>query len=878
MQQYARIKAKYPETVLLFRMGDFYETFEDDAVTTSRVLGITLTKRGNGTAGEIPLAGFPYHALEAYLPKLLRAGFRVAICEQLEDPKLAKGIVKRDVVEVVTPGVAFSEKVLDQKQNNYLAALALPHAVANGGEIIGFTFVDISTGEFFIGEFAFRELSDQMASIRPSEVLVQKRDFESIQSMLRKSYAGRTVAPLLTKVDDWVFNYDYGYELLLSHFRTQTLKGFGCEQYQIGIVAAGAVMNYLQETQKSNLSHIRRLRPYESSDYIVLDQSTQRNLEITTQLMSGGGEGTLFSLLDRTLTPMGGRLLKQWVSRPLKKLDPIRERLDAVEELSEQSVKLEAIRRILDTIGDLERLTGKICTGRANPREVVQLCSILEVVPSLKAETNGLLSVLHKRIDGELNPLGDLVREIKKAVNDDPPILLSDGGVIRRGYSAELDELRNLSSSGKSWIADLQMKERKRTGIGSLKVGYNRVFGYYIEITNTHKEKIPADYIRKQTLTNAERFITPDLKEYEEKILHAEESIARLESELFNRLRETVAAEAAAIQTDSAAIAMLDVLSSFAAIARKNKYVRPSVTDGDRIEIISGRHPVIESLLPPGERYVPNDTLLDLESHQILIITGPNMSGKSSFIRQVGLIVLLAQIGSYVPAEKADIGIVDKIFTRVGASDNIASGESTFLVEMHEAANIVNTATERSLILLDEVGRGTSTFDGISIAWALTEYIHGRLGAKTIFATHYHELNELAGLFPRIQNYRVDVREYGDKVIFLHKVVPGFADHSYGIQVARLAGLPEEITDRAKLILKNLEKSGLSLRDVDERKSSQKEELRKSLRDGAEELQMTLFEIKDDKLREQIKKLEPERMTPLEALHYLAKLKEDLGE
>lgn len=880
MKQYQKIKARYPETVLLFRMGDFYETFEDDAIVTSKVLGITLTKRGNGAAGEVPLAGFPYHALEAYLPKLLKAGHRVAICEQLEDPKLAKGIVKRDVVEVVTPGIAFSEKVLDQKQNNYLAALALPHALANGNEIIGCAFVDISTGEFFVGEFSFRDVADQIASIKPSEVLVQKRDLSGIESIFRRAYAGRTNIPLLTKIDDWVFHYDYGYELLLSHFKTQSLKGFGCEEFTIGIHAAGAIMNYLQETQKANLSHISRLRPYETADYIILDQSTQRNLEITTQLMADGQSGTLFSLLDKTLTPMGGRLLKQWIARPLKRLDAVTQRLDAVQVLYDAPDRLESIRNILDKIGDLERLTGKICTGRANPREMLQLKAILECIPELRQTIEGLDVPLMNTIRTLLHPLDDIAEEIRTAIDDEPPVQITEGNVIRKGYNAELDELRSWALSGKTWIANLQKDERERTGIPSLKVNYNKVFGYYIEVTHTHKDKIPSDYIRKQTLTNAERFITPPLKEYEEKILSAEEKIQQLEAKLFSELRERVGTRAVEIQDNASAMAQIDVLCSFAHIAKKNGYVRPDVNEEFLIHIEGGRHPVIESLLPPGERYVPNDTMLEVSEQQVLIITGPNMSGKSSYIRQVGLIVLLAQIGCYVPAKKATIGLVDKIYTRVGASDNIAAGESTFLVEMHEAANIVNTATDRSLILLDEVGRGTSTFDGISIAWALTGYIHDRIGAKTIFATHYHELNELAGVFKRIKNYRVDVREYGDKVVFLHKVVPGFADHSYGIHVAQMAGLPSDITDHAKKILKNLEEAGLTLRSIDDtgKASAQKDDVRKRLREFGEELQMTLFEIKDDKLRAKLRAINVDKLTPLEALQLLAKLREEAGD
>lgn len=856
MRQYQQVKAKHPETILLFRMGDFYETFEEDAKVTAKVLGITLTKRGNGAAGEIPLAGFPYHALEAYLPKLLKAGHRVAVCEQLEDPKFAKGIVKRDVIEVVTPGVSFSDNVLEQKQNNYLAAVAMPTALARGDDLIGFSFIDVSTGEFSAAEFPLKHLPEQVGNLQPSELLVQKRDLAAIQSILKDRYAG-----IYTKADDWVFHFDYGYEQLVNHFKTQSLKGFGIESYRVGVVAAGAVMNYLQETQKANLPHIKKVVPYDTTDFIVLDVSTKRNLEVTASL-SGQSDGTLFSVLDRTLTPMGGRLLKRWLNHPLKKLEPIRNRLAAVKELVAQEKARGQLSVVLDGIGDLERLIARIATARANPREMNQLKGCLELIPSLRAHLEQCKSSTLKDLQKRLNPLDPVVKAIVSGLEDDPPLSLVEGGVIRRGYNPELDELRELTLSGKDWIARLQQQERERTGITSLKVGYNNVFGYYIEVTNTHKDKIPSNYIRKQTLTNAERFITPELKEYEEKILHAEEKMVALETQLFNELRILVAGHAAPIQENAYAIAVLDCYRSLAAVAIENSYVCPTVDDSLKIEIKGGRHPVIERLLPPGERYTPNDTLMDAGEDQILIITGPNMSGKSSYLRQVGLIVLLAQIGSFVPATAAQIGIVDRIYTRVGASDNIASGESTFLVEMHEAANIVNTATRQSLILLDEIGRGTSTFDGISIAWALTEYLHQRIGAKTLFATHYHELNELAELFPRIRNYKVDVREYGDKVIFLHKVVQGFADHSYGIQVAQMAGLPEEVTDRAKRILENLENSELQ---VNGRQTKG--------RIPPPDVQMTLFEMKDDRLREELKNMEPERMTPLEALQKLAELK-----
>jgi DNA mismatch repair protein MutS len=861
MRQYQQVKAKHPDTILLFRMGDFFETFEEDAKIAAKVLGITLTKRGNGAAGEIPLAGFPHHALDTYLPKLLKAGHRVAICEQLEDPKLAKGIVKRDVIEVVTPGVAFSEKVLDQKENNYLAAVALPSPLATGDQTIGFAFIDVSTAEFGVSEFPLKSLAEQIGTLQPSELLVQKRDVEGIQSLLRERFHG-----LYTKVDDWVFNVDYGYELLVNHFKTQSLKGFGVEELRLGIVASGAVMNYLQETQKANLPHIGKVTPHDISDYMVLDASTKRNLEITSSI-SGLADGTLFSVLDRTQTPMGARMLKAWINRPLKKLAPIHARLEAVRELFGHDSARNTLRELLGQIGDLERLMAKIATARANPRELKQLERYLSHLPAVQSALGALSSSTLKDLKARLNPLPEVIRTLHDAVEEDPPLALADGGVIRKGFNAELDDLRALAFSGKDWIAKLQQQERQRTGIPSLKVGYNNVFGYYIEITNTHKEKVPPEYIRKQTLTNAERYVTPELKEYEEKVLHAEEKILSLETRLFNEVRTAVAEQSGAILENAHVVATLDCFVCLADVAVENDYAAPEVDESQRLVIKDGRHPVIERLLPPGERYTPNSTVMNTEQDQILIVTGPNMSGKSSYLRQVGLIVLLAQTGSFVPASEATIGIVDRIYTRVGASDNIALGESTFLVEMHEAANIANTASQRSLILLDEIGRGTSTFDGISIAWALTEYLHNRIGAKTLFATHYHELNELAEIFPRVKNYKVDVREYGDKVIFLHKVVPGSADHSYGIQVAQMAGLPEEVTDRAKSILKNLEESELNVYSSGKKVRG---------RIPPPEIQMTLFEMKDERLREEIRKLEVDKMTPLEALQKLAEIKKKL--
>lgn len=867
MKQYAQVKAKYPDTIVLFRMGDFFETFEEDARIASRVLGITLTRRGNGAAGEVPLAGFPHHALDAYLPKLLKAGHRVAVCEQLEDPRLAKGLVKRDVIEVVTPGIAFSDKVLSTKQNNFLAAVALPSALAGSDDIVGFAFVDVTTAEFCTGEFPLRNLPEQVANLGPAELLVQKRDAQTLVSLLGPSFSG-----LYTKIEDWLFNREYGYELLVTQFATRSLKGFGVEEMAPGVAAAGVVMHYLQETQKGNLLHLRKLTPFSIADHIVLDPSTKRNLEITASI-DGPEEGSLFAVLDRTKTPMGGRLLKRWISQPLNALEPIRRRLEAVDEIVGQEDTRRCLSEILSRIGDLERLNTRICTGRATPRDVVALRSILGEVGALRRAVGPLKAPALAASHDRLMPLDDVAALIERSIEPDPPLAAADGGVIRAGFNTELDEIRSLAFNGKKWVTDLQRLERERTGISSLKVGFNNVFGYYIEVTNTHRDRIPANYIRKQTLTGAERYITPELKEQEEKILHAEERLLSLETRLFNEVRMEVAAHAADIQENARSIALVDCIRALAETAVEQRYVRPEVNDSTVLEIAGGRHPVIERLLPPGESYVANDVRLTTDSDQILIITGPNMSGKSSFLRQTGLIVLMAQIGSFVPAARASIGIVDRIFTRVGASDRITTGESTFLVEMHEAAHIVNTATRRSLILLDEVGRGTSTFDGISIAWALTEYLHERVGARTLFATHYHELNELADSFPRIKNYKVEVREYDDKVVFLHTVTPGFADHSYGIQVAQMAGLPEEITERAKTILHNLESAELTL--TDNLTPGRRKRVKGRIAPAG--IQLTLFAMEDDAVRNAVRDLDVNAMTPLEALQAIADLKKKLG-
>jgi len=858
MKQYYKIKQKYPDTILLFRMGDFYETFEDDAVITSKVLGITLTKRAHGASGDVPLAGFPYHALDSYLPKLIRAGYRVAICEQLEDPKFAKGIVKRDVIEVVTPGVAFSEKLLDHKSNNYLCGIYIKNDVA------GISFADVTTGEFYTTEVPVKKIKETLESISPAEVLISKRELPKLQSTFDQIPFKFTI----TKIDDWVFAFEYCFEILTMHFKTTSLKGFGIDNNQTeAIIAAGAVLHYLQETQKANLSHLKKISVYNPTDYMILDPATKRNLEILASMSDGSRSGSLISILDKTKTSMGGRLLKKWVSLPLLKLEQIHNRLEAVDEFYQNENLRNQIGEEIKQIGDLERIISKICTGRANPRDVINLKLSLKRIPVIKDILRNVKSVALQRIRDNLIGLTYIVDKIEMMLVDEPPLNIADGGVIKKGFNAELDELRNLSSSGKDYLAQLQARERERTQIPSLKVAYNKVFGYYIEISNAHKNKVPQDYIRKQTLVNAERYITPELKQYEEKILNAEERIYQLESEFFNELRITISDEAEKVQKNAQLIAALDCFLSFAEVAIENNYVKPEVNDDDAIIIKNGRHPVVEKILPYGEKFTPNDTYLDNSTQQIMIITGPNMSGKSVYLRQVALIVLLAQIGSFVPAESARIGIVDKIFTRVGASDNLAAGESTFLVEMHETANIVNNATTKSLILLDEVGRGTSTFDGLSIAWALTEYIHENINvaAKTLFATHYHELNELANIYPRIVNYKVDVKEVGDKVIFLHKVMPGYADHSYGIQVAEMAGLPISITKRAKQILKNLESKELS--PLDHRKKKPKDE-------GEEEdFQLSLFEIRDDSIRKELEDLEIEKLTPLEALIKLNELK-----
>ncbi len=855
MRQYTQIKAKYPDTILLFRMGDFFETFEQDAITASKVLGITLTKRANGAASDVPLAGFPHHALDNYLPKLVKAGYKVAVCEQLEDPRMARGIVKRDVIEVVTPGITFSDKLLDHKSNNYIAAVYVRE------EMCGFAFCDISTGEFSASEFPFKQLKSQLDLINPAEVIIsktQKSLFSNILPLEHGSSTPKINNITVTKLDEWIFSHDYSAELLLSQFKTKSLKGFGIEELKLGIVAAGAILSYIQETQKGNLAHINKISYYDTSDYIVLDNSTKRNLEIISSISEGSRLGTLVSILDKTETAMGARLLKNWITRPLKKLEQINKRLECVSEFYENKKLRKNLLTLFKNIGDLERLISKISTARAVARDLINLKYSLKTISQVKAELKNTQVKTLQGINNNLKELDEICNLIDNSINEELSLHSESKGIIKQGYNKELDDIRFILNSGEAWLENYQRKERERTKINSLKVSFNKVFGYYIEISKANLDKIEGveGYIRKQTLVNAERYITQELKEYEEKILSAEEKISTLEAKLFGEIREKIVEFANDIQLNAAMIGVLDVLLSFAETAEENKYNRPEVNDSDRIEIYEGRHPVIEQLLPAGEKYIPNDTVLDPENEQVLIITGPNMSGKSSYLRQVGLIVLLAQIGSFIPANNAKIGICDRIFTRVGAMDNIARGESTFLVEMQESANIMNNLTSKSLVLLDEVGRGTSTYDGISIAWAITEFIHENPNAKakTLFATHYHELNSLASLYPRIKNLRVEVKEIGDKVIFLHKINEGTADHSFGIHVAQMAGLPDNVIKRSKEILQNFEKREERARRKDE-------------------FQINLFEYKDEELRDIINKIDVDKMTPLEALVKLQELR-----
>ena len=861
MKQYFSIKAKYPDALLLFRVGDFYETFGEDAIKTSGILGIVLTRRANGAATFVELAGFPYHALDTYLPKLVKAGLRVAICDQLEDPKLTKTIVKRGVTELVTPGVSLNDKVLDHKTNNFLASLHLENKTT------GISFLDISTGEFLIAQGSNDYIDKLLQSFRPSEVIVQKNKLRQFQELFGEKFYTSTF-------EDWVFMKDFSYNLLLKHFGTTSLKGFGVESFEYGIIAAGASLHYLGETQHDKIRHITKLARIEEDRYVWLDRFTIRNLELLNT--NNENARTLIDVIDQTTTPMGSRLMKRWLILPLKDKQPIEERLNMVEYLLEHQEFVNLLQQNIKYIGDLERLISKVAVGKITPREVVQLKRSLDAVVPIKNECAKSTDNALKRIAEQLNPCPLIGERIGTQINPDPPALVNKGNVINSGVSADLDELRNLAYSGKDYLLQIQQREIERTGISSLKIAYNNVFGYYLEVTNTHKDKVPSDWQRKQTLVNAERYITEELKHYEEKILGAEEKMLEIEMRLFNELTLALNEYIEPIQLNASLIAQLDCLLSFASIAQKNNYKRPEINESYVIDIKKGRHPVIELQLPVGEEYISNDVYLDNEKQQILIITGPNMSGKSAFLRQTALIVLMAQIGSFVPAESANIGLVDKIFTRAGASDNISSGESTFMVEMNETASILNNISDRSLILLDEIGRGTSTYDGISIAWAIAEFLHEHplFRAKTLFATHYHELNEMASSMPRVKNYHVSVKEINNKVIFLRKLVPGGTEHSFGIHVAKMSGMPSKVIDTANEILVQLEKSHSS------------EELTKNAKEISKrnqqlkDFQLSFIQL-DDPLLEQIKQdilnTDINTLTPIEALMKLNEIKKLLG-
>ena len=855
MKQFLDLKAKHPDAVMLFRCGDFYETYSTDAIVASEILGITLTKRANGKGKTIEMAGFPHHALDTYLPKLIRAGKRVAICDQLEDPKLTKKLVKRGITELVTPGVSINDNVLNYKENNFLAAVHF------GKASCGVAFLDISTGEFLTAEGPFDYVDKLLNNFGPKEILFERGK--------RLMFEGNFGSKFFTfELDDWVFTESTAREKLLKHFETKNLKGFGVEHLKNGIIASGAILQYLTMTQHTQIGHITSLARIEEDKYVRLDKFTVRSLELIGSMNDGGS--SLLNVIDRTISPMGARLLKRWMVFPLKDEKPINDRLNVVEYFFRQPDFKELIEEQLHLIGDLERIISKVAVGRVSPREVVQLKVALQAIEPIKQACLEADNASLNRIGEQLNLCISIRDRIAKEINNDPPLLINKGGVIKDGVNEELDELRRISYSGKDYLLQIQQRESEQTGIPSLKVAYNNVFGYYIEVRNIHKDKVPQEWIRKQTLVNAERYITQELKVYEEKILGAEDKILVLETQLYTDLVQALTEFIPQIQINANQIARLDCLLSFAYVARENNYIRPVIEDNDVLDIRQGRHPVIEKQLPIGEKYIANDVMLDSASQQIIIITGPNMAGKSALLRQTALITLLAQIGSFVPAESAHIGLVDKIFTRVGASDNISVGESTFMVEMNEAADILNNVSSRSLVLFDELGRGTSTYDGISIAWAIVEYIHEhpKAKARTLFATHYHELNEMEKSFKRIKNYNVSVKEVDNKVIFLRKLERGGSEHSFGIHVAKMAGMPKSIVKRANTILKQLESdnrqqgiSGKPLTEVSENRSG---------------MQLSFFQLDDPilcQIRDEILNLDVNNLTPIEALNKLNDIK-----
>lgn len=860
MQQYQKFKQDHPDAILLFRMGDFYETFYDDAKEASRLLGLTLTKRNNGKADEIPLAGLPYHALDTYLARLVKAGRKVAICEQMEPPQKGKKVVRREVVQVVSPGTILAEDLLDHRRNNYLAGVVVD------GDLAGVAVADVSTGAFSVRECPADDIWETLARTDPSEVVAPSAWCDSNETV----FAERMEGVLLTRGEDWSFSPAYAYETLTGHFRTQSLKGFGIEEMRAGIPAAGGVLAYLKENQRGAIPQVTSIRAEETGSRMTLDLVTQRNLELVASIQDGRREGTLLSVIDRTRTAPGARMLRSWLFQPLTEVGPIEDRLDAVGELHDDERLRADLRDALGRVGDVERIIAKVCCGRATPRDLGVLRDSLAAVPGVPELLAGSKSALLAGLLADGFPdLTEIRTRLETTLVDDPPMQVADGGIVRPGFHEGLDELREAASGGRAWVAGLQAREREATGIPSLKVNYNKAFGYYIEVTRPNLDRVPEAYVRKQTLVNAERFITPDLKDWEAKILGADERAKELEKDLFTSLRDEVGGHVAAIQETARTIATLDVLCSFAEVSKRQGYVRPTVEDGPAVEILGGRHPVVETLLPAGS-FVANDVRVDGSTDQILIITGPNMAGKSTILRLTGLVVLMAQVGCFVSARDARIGIADRIFTRVGASDNLARGESTFLVEMNEAANILNNATERSLVLLDEIGRGTSTFDGLSIAWAMTEYLHNSdVRPRTLFATHYHELTELEELLPRVRNYSVAVKERGDDIVFLHTLVPGGCDHSYGIQVARLAGMPSGLIEGARRVLRRLEQNDLSVIQSAARRSRR-----------AANGQISLFEGEREEARhpvlDALAETNVEELTPVQALVKLEALKREL--
>ncbi len=849
MKQYYAVKAKHPDAILLFRVGDFYETFGEDAIRASEILGITLTRRANGAASSVELAGFPYHALDTYLPRLVRAGQRVAICEQLEDPKLTKKIVKRGITELITPGVSFSDNVLDHKENNFLAALHFDR------QAVGVALLDVSTGEFYVTEGDTSHVEQILNNFQPREVLFEKRRTD----MFREKFGSRFYT---YKLDDWIFTPGTATERLLKQFGTTSLKGFGIQGLANGIIAAGAILYYLDMTRHENLGHINHISRIEEEKYVWLDRFTVRNLELFHSPYEGAK--TLLDIVDRTLSPMGGRMMKRWISLPLKDIDVLNARLDIVEFLMANSGITETVDELIREVGDLERLLSKAAVGKVTPREMAQIRRALTAIGELRRVCTDTGCQPLVSLAGGLDPCPELSDHIGKTLTPDAPAAVSKGNVIAEGVSKELDELREIYYGGKDYLNELQQRESQRTGISSLKISYNNVFGYYIEVRNTHKDKVPSDWIRKQTLVSAERYITEELKVYESKILGAGEKILELETSLFNELISSLTPYIALMQADAAAVGRLDCLRSFAAISAENGYNRPLLDDSLVLDIKEGRHPVIEKQLPPDEPYVPNDLWLDNNDQQVIILTGPNMSGKSALLRQTALIVIMAQAGCFVPAREARIGIIDKIFTRVGASDNLSLGESTFMVEMNEAASILNNISDRSLILLDEIGRGTSTYDGISIAWAMVEYIHeSRRRAKTLFATHYHELNEMENTFARVRNYNVSIRELDNRVIFLRKLKRGGSEHSFGIHVARMAGMPKSVVGRADEILRMLEegRGGKSLGKPVEEIAAHREGY-----------QLSIYQLDDPvlkQIRDELMGLDLDNLTPMDALNKL---------